>query len=146
MKRDLKFEAWYEFPPEVVWSALTDREAMSEWLMPNDFEPRVGHKFTLRTKPAPGFDGIVRCEIKEISPPRRLSYSWEGGGIDTLVTFSLTPSPGGTHVVLEHTGFRGFRGLMVSAILGQGWRKKILPIGLLAAVRQMSETAHGVRD
>jgi uncharacterized protein YndB with AHSA1/START domain len=106
---------------------LTDPEAMADWLMPNDFEPRLGHRFTLRTKPAPGFDGIVRCEVRELDPPRILSFSWEGGGIDTLVTFTLNPITTGTKLVLEHKGFRGLRGLMVSSILGQGWRKKILP-------------------
>jgi len=36
---------------------------MADWLMPNDFQPRLGHKFQFRTKPAPGFDGIVNCEV-----------------------------------------------------------------------------------
>ena len=138
MSRDLKFEAWYEFAPEIVWRALADREAMADWLMPNDFEPRLGHRFTLRTKPAPGFDGIVHCEVKEIDPPLRLSFSWAGGGIDTLVTFTLTPVRGGTHLVLEHTGFSGLRGLMVSSILGKGWRKKILPKGLPAVIQRIA--------
>ena len=29
------------------------------WLMDNDFEPVVGHRFTFRTEPTRGFDGIV---------------------------------------------------------------------------------------
>jgi uncharacterized protein YndB with AHSA1/START domain len=135
MKRDLKFEAEYPYPPNEVWEALTDREAMAEWLMPNDFAPLIGHKFTFRTKPAPGFDGIVHCEVLELDPPRRLSFSWEGGGIDTVATFILKPSASGTHLALEHTGFRGLRGLMVSKIMGQGWRKKILPKSLPEQLR-----------
>lgn len=130
MKRDLKFEASYSYPPEVVWSALTDSDAIAEWLMPNDFEPVLGHAFTMRTKPAPGFDGTVRCKVLELDPPRRLSFSWEGGGVDTVVTFTLASKPGGTHLVVEHKGFRGLRGIMVSSILGSGWRKKILPSSL----------------
>jgi uncharacterized protein YndB with AHSA1/START domain len=126
LKRDLRFEAYYDYPPETVWQALTDSEAIAQWLMPNDFEPNIGHKFTLRTKPAPGFDGIVHCEVKELEPPHRLSYSWEGGGINTLVTFVLEVIPGGTKLVLEHKGFRGLRGMMVSSILGKGWGSKIL--------------------
>ena len=73
MKRNIKLEAFYPFPPERVWRAITDTEALSKWLMPNDFEPRVGHKFNFKTKPAPGFDGIVHCEVLKLDEPRHLS-------------------------------------------------------------------------
>ena len=62
MARDLHFEFIYPHPPERVWAAITSSEAMSQWLMPNDFQLVVGHRFQFRTKPAPGFDGIVHCE------------------------------------------------------------------------------------
>jgi uncharacterized protein YndB with AHSA1/START domain len=76
----LKFEVFYEQPPERVWAALTDATALAAWLMPNDFVPKLGHRFQLRTKPATGFDRIVNCEVLEIRPPQRLVYSWVGGG------------------------------------------------------------------
>ena len=69
--------------------ALTDRAALAAWLMPNDFLPEVGHRFAFRTKPAPGFDGTVHCEVLTVDPPRELAYSWVGGGIDTVVRFTL---------------------------------------------------------
>ena len=47
MKRDLRFEATYPHPPERVWRALTDPKALAEWLMENDFEPRLGHQSRL---------------------------------------------------------------------------------------------------
>ena len=59
MKRNLIFDEVYPHPIERVWRALTDSEAMTDWLMPNDFEPKIGHKFRFHTKPAPGFDGTV---------------------------------------------------------------------------------------
>ena len=71
----------YPHPPEKVWRALTDAQAMSEWLMPNDFEPRVRHRFTFRTDPAPGFDGIVHCEVRELTQHERLSFTWVGGPV-----------------------------------------------------------------
>jgi uncharacterized protein YndB with AHSA1/START domain len=126
MPRDLRFDIRYPYPPALVWEALTDPKAIREWLMENDFEARVGHRFRFRTKPAPGFDGIVHCEVLEVDPPRRLRYSWRGGPIDTMVTFTLAPDGDGTRLQLDHTGFRGAHALLVSFILGSGWKGGIL--------------------
>lgn len=125
MKRDLNFEATYPYPAERVWRALTDREALAQWLMPNDFEPRLGHKFQFRTTPGPGWDGVVNCEVLEIDRPRRLSYSWRGGPLDTVVTFILEPQGQSTRLRLEHTGFAGAGGTLVSIIMGNGWKKMV---------------------
>ena len=125
MARTLRFEALYPYAPEQVWVALTDPEAIGEWLMPNNFEPRVGHCFTFRTKPAPGFDGIVQCEVLELDPPERLAYSWKGGGIDTIVRYVLAAEGGNTRLVMEQSGFTGLKGFMVSKILGGGWKRMI---------------------
>jgi uncharacterized protein YndB with AHSA1/START domain len=57
MRRDVILERVYPHPPQAVWKALTDPKALSVWLMENDFQPRVGHRFRFRTKPRPGFDG-----------------------------------------------------------------------------------------
>ena len=40
-------------PPEKVWRALTQGALIEDWLMHNDFEPTVGHEFTLRAAPTP---------------------------------------------------------------------------------------------
>lgn len=125
MKRDLHYEVVYPHPIEKVWRVVTDSDAMSEWLMPNDFEPRVGHRFQFRTKPAPGFDGVVHCEVLEVEEPERVAFTWRGGGIDTVVTIALSPQGSATKLVLEQTGFEGARGLFVSAILGPGWKKMV---------------------
>ncbi|HEX5724988.1 MAG TPA: SRPBCC domain-containing protein [Longimicrobiaceae bacterium] len=126
MSRTLTFEAFYPHPPDRVWRALTDRRAISEWLMENDFEPRVGHRFQFRAPPQPGWNGIVDCQVLEADPPRRLAYSWVSNAIDTRVAWTLTPEAGGTRLRLEHSGFRGLKGYMVSFILGSGWKGKIL--------------------
>ncbi len=125
MTRDLKFEAIYPYPPGRVWRAITDRRELSQWLMENDFEPRVGHSFTFRTDPAPGFDGIVHCRVIEVDEPHRLSFTWHGGwqGKPTVVTVTLEPVEGGTRLRLEHKGFSGLRGYALSLILGSGWRR-----------------------
>ena len=109
MKRDLHFEIDYPHPPEKVWQALTDPAAIAEWLMPNDFEPRIGHRFTFHTHPAPGFDGIIDSEVLEIDPPRLLVYTWfanfhEDPKSRSIVRWELTPTKSGTHVKLTHSG------------------------------------------
>ena len=127
MKRDLRLEMRYPHPPERVWRALTDREALASWLMPNTFEGRVGHRFEFRTRPGPGFDGIVRCEVTVFEPPRHLAYTWRGGPMrePTVVSWTLEPDAAGTRVVLEHRGFVGVGGVAISHLLGGGWRRML---------------------
>jgi uncharacterized protein YndB with AHSA1/START domain len=128
MKRDLRFEVTYPHPPERVWRALTDPDALREWLMDSTFvEARVGHQFEFHTTPKPGFNGTVYCEVTAANPPHRLAYTWRGGWAKpTLVTYTLEPVPEGTRLRLEHTGFEGLGGLALSFLLGNGWKKKIL--------------------
>ncbi|HEX2457589.1 MAG TPA: SRPBCC domain-containing protein [Vicinamibacterales bacterium] len=122
MTRDLRFEAVYPHPIDKVWRAVTEPDAIARWLMKNDFAPRVGHRFRFTAPPQPGWDGIVNGEVLTVEPPHKLAYSWKGGPLDTVVTISLTPAPGGTRLVLEHTGFRGPKALLVSLIMGRGWK------------------------
>ena len=98
--------------PEKVWRALTQAPLVAEWLMKNDFQPIVGHRFNFRSEPVNGWNGVTDCEVLEIEPQRRLVYSWNASGdqaatgIKSLVTWTLTPTAGGTHVRMEHAGFR----------------------------------------
>jgi uncharacterized protein YndB with AHSA1/START domain len=137
MHRDLVIRRVYPYPRVSVWESITDSRWMSEWLMPNDFEPRVGAKFQFRTKPAPGFDGIVHCEVLAIEPPRRVSYRWRGGGVDTVVTFTLEEIDGGTELVLTQTGFSGVKATIISVFLGGGW-KKMFDVKLPAVLARRS--------
>lgn len=123
MKRDLVITRVYDHPIDRVWRAITDSEAIAEWLMANDFEPRVGHRFTFRTDPAPGFDGIVHCEVLEVEEPWKLSYRWTGGPLDTVIAFTLEAVADGTRLTLRHSGFSGLKAVMVSFIMQNGWGK-----------------------
>ncbi|MEZ4670455.1 MAG: SRPBCC domain-containing protein [Anaerolineae bacterium] len=126
MKRDLRFERFYKHPPERVWRALTEPEAIAKWYMETDFKAEVGHRFYLQTDPGPGFDGKLYGEVLEVDAPRRLVYSFKGGFMrhDTRVTWTLTDQAGGTLLVLEHTGFTGLVDAgVVSFIIGYGWAK-----------------------
>ncbi|WJR76182.1 SRPBCC domain-containing protein [Bradyrhizobium sp. NP1] len=101
-------------PPDKIWRTLTTSELIARWLMPNDFEPKVGHRFTFRTQPMGDWDGVVQCEVLACEPPRLLRYSWKGGSdsnpaygsrLDSEVTWTLTPVEGGTLLRLVHDGF-----------------------------------------
>ena len=123
MKRDLSFEIVYPNRPEDVWRALTNSDSLADWLMENDFAPRVGHKFYFRSKSRFGFSRAIPCEVLEVDEPRVLSYSWGSEG--SVVTFRLEPSNNGTRLRLEHKGLGGVRGIALRWILSHGWRHKI---------------------
>ena len=93
-------------PPEKIWRALTQGALIEEWLMKNDFQPLVGHRFSFRSTPVPGWDGVIDGEVLLLEPNSRLSYSWETMGSKSVVAWTLTPTKSGTHVRMEQNGFR----------------------------------------
>jgi uncharacterized protein YndB with AHSA1/START domain len=101
-------------PPEKVWRALTETSLLDEWLMKNDFRPVVGHKFSLRTQPVGNWNGIIDCEVLAVEPHRRLSYTWVSGidalRVQSVVTWTLKATSGGTLVRMEQSGFRADQG------------------------------------
>ena len=92
--------------PEKLWRALTLPHLIEEWLMKNDFKPVAGHRFNLSNQPQPGMTVVIDCEVLEIEPPKILSYTWKAYGLDSSVTFTLTPTATGTHLRMEQSGFR----------------------------------------
>jgi uncharacterized protein YndB with AHSA1/START domain len=125
--RSLVVERELPHPPEKVWRALTQGHLIEDWLMKNDFQPVVGHKFRFHADPMPHWNGITECEVLAVEPLQRLAYSWstsgdEAGRLMTVVTYTLTPKAGGTLVRMEQSGFRAedennYRGA------GYGWQK-----------------------
>ncbi|MBC7829495.1 MAG: SRPBCC domain-containing protein [Chitinophagaceae bacterium] len=130
MKRNIRYEKEFTHPPEKIWKLISDSELLAEWLMKNDLKPIVGHRFNFYTKPAPGFDGIVYCEILEVIVNKKLVYSWKGGPIKkpTTVSWTLEKIPGGTKLIFEHAGFEGLGPVAVSFLLGRGWKKNIYKV------------------
>lgn len=125
MSRTISHQFTLKHAPEKVWQYLTDSELIASWLMANDFKPVVGHKFRFRTKPMPrfGFDGIVHCEVLELVEFKRLTYSWKGGPLDTVVEWTLIPQGQGTLLKLEHKGFRGIKAFLPYVMMNRGWAK-----------------------
>ena len=99
--RSVIIERDFACPPERLWRALTQPHLIEEWLMKSDFKPAVDHRFNFRAD-----WGSVDCRVLEIEPHRTLSYSWAAYGLESVVTWTLTPTGAGTQLRMEQSGFR----------------------------------------
>lgn len=88
-------------PPDKVWRALTQPHLIAEWLMPSDFSPAVGHDFTFTAD-----WGSVDGKVLQIEPGHSLVYRWDAMGLESVVTWTLTPTKTGTHLRMEQVGFK----------------------------------------
>lgn len=105
----ISFELDLNHRPAKVWRALTDPVLLAEWLLPAvGFELAPGTLFTFKTQAYPGWDGTVHCRVLESDPEKKLSYAWVVGdmALDTVVTFTLTPTDSGTRLLLVQSGFK----------------------------------------
>lgn len=134
----MRFERTYPYPPDAVWSALTDARAIRQWWVDTDFRPEPGVRFFFQDTPQGSWDGRVTGEVLEVDPGRRVRFSWSGGGHETEVTWTVEPAPGGSRVTVEQVGFKGIGGLFLSIMLRFGWRS------LLA--KTLPETARHLTD
>src|SRR5690348_10218515 len=89
------------FPPEKIWRALTQPHLIEAWLMKNDFKAVVDHRFNLRAD-----WGAVDCQVLAVEPNKTLSYTWAAMGLESVVTWTLTPTSAGTRLRMEQSGFR----------------------------------------
>jgi uncharacterized protein YndB with AHSA1/START domain len=141
MTKAIQREILIPQPREQVWRAITDSATLAEWMFPNDFEPRVGHRFTFRVpgNPRMNFDGLtVRCEVLECEPPNQLAFSWSAGGPveNTRVSFRLEPDgDAGTRVLFEHSGFVVSQPFGEQAFKGAefGWAKMLKQLAAVVA-------------
>ena len=99
--RSVVIEREMPHPPEKVWRALTQSSLLEEWLMKNDFQPIVGHRFNFRAD-----WGAVDGQVLAVEPNKMLSYGWAAFGLESVVTWTLTPTSTGTHLRMEQSGFR----------------------------------------
>lgn len=104
--RTLVIEREMPHPPEKVWRALTQGPLIQEWLMDNDFQPVVGHRFNFRSTPVPNWNGIIESEVLVVEPNKKLSYSWSTMGMGSVVVWTLSATDSGTLVRMEQSGFR----------------------------------------
>jgi uncharacterized protein YndB with AHSA1/START domain len=128
--RSLVIERVMPHPPEKIWRALTQPHLIKEWLMKNDFKPVVDHRFNLRAD-----WGVVDCQVLTVEPNKTLSYTWAAYGLESVVTWTLSPTSTGTHLRMEQSGFRpdqqqAFQGATY------GWQKFIAGLERVVAELQ----------
>ncbi len=99
--RSVVMEREMPYPPEKIWRALTQPELIAEWLMKNDFRAEVDHQFQLSAD-----WGSVDCQVLVVEVNKSLSYTWVAFGLESVVTWTLTPTGAGTHLRMEQAGFR----------------------------------------
>ena len=113
MQKDIMQKWFFQQPPKDVWEYLTRPELIEQWLMKTDFKPIKGHKFsfTFTAKPDSRYEGVVHCEVLEVIPFSKLSYSWDGRTQDksrnfnSTVVWTLISKDNGTELQLQHSGF-----------------------------------------
>jgi uncharacterized protein YndB with AHSA1/START domain len=120
--RSVVVERELPFPPEKIWRALTQPHLIEEWLMKNDFNPVVGHRFNLRRNPKPDVNIVIDCQVLIVEPNKTLSYTWSAFDLEGVVTWTLTPTSTGTHLRMEQSGFRPDQKLAYGGARG-GWQK-----------------------
>jgi uncharacterized protein YndB with AHSA1/START domain len=135
--------------PEMVWKTLTTAELIGRWLMmPTGFEPTKGKHFTFQTTPAGEWDGVIHCQVLEVTPNERLVYAWRGGHganaeygsrLETVVTWTLTRVDGGTRMRLVHSGFCTPKNDSAFKRMSEGWPKVFQKIGAIAEEHNSTE-------
>jgi uncharacterized protein YndB with AHSA1/START domain len=129
MRLDVSREELFPVPVQRVWHALTDRQMINRWLMEtDDFQPRVGARFTLRHEPRPGHRGYVECEVLELSPPHRMVWSWlsDESPTPTRLVIELEAHGQATRLILRHTGDAAEHTVKAT---GAGWVQKLAELG-----------------
>lgn len=110
IERELHIDA----APEVVFEVISSPEHISQW-WPDEAEYRAvpGSAGHISFDDSSGEAHVFAITIVDVRPPRLFSFRWcypadetaqEGNSL--LVTFELTPSRGGTAVLMTETGFR----------------------------------------
>ncbi len=133
----IAIDQFFPYPPSHVWRALTDPDLLARWLMPNDFQLKIGHRFTFKGTPMPSvkFSGIVQCEVLAFEVERNLSYSWADhsgeNDLRSTVSWRLEPEGQGTHLFLEHGGFDPAHPLLQLShqIMSGGWVRLMRQLG-----------------
>lgn len=124
---DLSLDFQFKSSINKVWNALTNSETLALWVMENNFKPIVGYKCQFRNE-AIGL--VVESEVLEVDEPTKLSYTWVGGPINTIVTWTLKQEGETTHLHLEHSGFEqenqaAFNGAKY------GWASMVVKLNIL---------------
>lgn len=103
-------------PVSRVWRALTDHREFGEWFRVTLEGPFVPGQVARGRITHPGYEHVVwQATVQEMRPESLFSFTWHPYAVDpkvdysteqpTLVEFRLTPTPGGTLLVITESGF-----------------------------------------
>ena len=148
--REIVVDEVFPHAPETIWKTLTTGELIARWLQmqPTGFEPVKGKHFAFQTTPAGAWDGVIRCQVLEVTPNERLVYAWKGGhegnvgygsGLDTVVTWTLSRVENGTRLRLVHSGFVLPKNDNAFKNMGEGWKKVFRNLDTIAAEQDSSK-------
>lgn len=107
----LIIERTFKAQASVVWKALTDKNEMKKWYFdPEAFKAEEGFKFQFKGGPEDGIQYIHLCEVTEVIPGKKLTYSWRYEGYEgiSFVSFELRASGDETTLTLAHSGIESF--------------------------------------
>jgi uncharacterized protein YndB with AHSA1/START domain len=113
---ELHLERLVNAPPERVFAACIDPEALGTWWGPAGFrstvetlEARVGGRYRIAMQPPRGDAFHLHGEFRVVEPPRLdYTFAWEDPDPDdreTLVSLTFRGVPEGTLVVLDQRPF-----------------------------------------
>jgi uncharacterized protein YndB with AHSA1/START domain len=141
--QEIVVEEVFPHAPETIWKTLTTGELIGRWLMvPTGFEPVKGKHFTFQTTSAGAWDGVIHCQVLEVTPNQRLAYAWKGGHegnvgygspLDTVVTWTLARVAGRTRLRLVHSGFVTPKNDSAFKTMSGGWTKVVQNIRAIAS-------------
>jgi uncharacterized protein YndB with AHSA1/START domain len=150
--QDIVVEEVFPHAPETIWKTLTTGDLIGRWLMkPTGFEPVKGARFTFQTTPAGAWDGVIQCQVLEVTPNERFVFAWKGGHegnvgygsrLDTVVTFTLSRVENGTRLRLVHSGFVLPNNEIAFKNMGDGWKKVVPRIGAMAGEQVSPKKPH----
>jgi uncharacterized protein YndB with AHSA1/START domain len=152
MKRTIRIKSVLPYKPELVWQAITDAKLLGKWFMENDFEPLMNREFTFHMAAQKGWDGITHCKVIELEAGKKIAYTYQGfasgektlacagihseaadkvgkgifAELDTVLKFTLEPTCGNSTILyMEHSGYKGLKLVIVSLVMGMGWKKQL---------------------
>jgi uncharacterized protein YndB with AHSA1/START domain len=141
--QDIVVDDVFPHAPEAIWKLLTTGALIDRWLMKSTgFAAVEGTRFTLQTTPAGAWDGVIHCQVLEVTPNERLVYSWTGGDegnvgygskLETVVTFTLSRVEDGTRLRVVHSGFVLPKNETAFTNMSQGWKKVVRSLDDFAA-------------
>jgi uncharacterized protein YndB with AHSA1/START domain len=131
---ELNHEFTFHMKPQRGWDGITHCKVI-------EFEPLQSVAYTYRGK-ASGEKPLACAGINSEVADEALKGVF--AELDTVLRFTVTSEPSSdgaenTRLVLEHNGFKGFKLMIVSFIMGAGWHKILRRLSTLLATNANSE-------